>query len=86
MAVPASVFAEYGKPILIGVGIAFIILEIIIVGLRFYARRRSRVPVGIDDWLILLALVGSLERNAFQQATPQTPNPARRYYVQQPAL
>ena len=72
MAVPDSVFAQYGKPVLVGVGVTFIILEIIIVGLRFYARRRSRVPVGIDDWMILLALVGRQERSAFQQAAPRS--------------
>lgn len=65
MAVPDSVFAQYGKPVLVGNGVTFTILPILVVGLRLYARRRSRVPVGIDDWFIVVALVGGLETNAF---------------------
>ena len=66
MAVPDSVFSQYGKPVLVGNCITFTILPIIVVGLRFYVRRRSRVPIGIDDWFIVLALVGGLESKALR--------------------
>ena len=39
----------------------FLVLPFIVVGLRFYARRFSRVAVGIDDWFILFALVSLQE-------------------------
>ncbi|KAI9736196.1 MAG: hypothetical protein M1834_001081 [Cirrosporium novae-zelandiae] len=36
------------------------ILQIIVVLLRFYARKIKKVPYAIDDYLIVLALLGSL--------------------------
>lgn len=39
------------------VAISFTVLEIIFVGLRYVAQRLNRRPFGIDDWLILPALV-----------------------------
>lgn len=53
----SRVFDQYSKPVLIGNGFAFTILPIIVVSLRFYARRVARVAVGPDDWSIIVALV-----------------------------
>ena len=57
MAVSEGVFAQYSKPVLVGNGVAFTILPILVVVLRFYARHISRVAAGIDDWCIVAALV-----------------------------
>jgi hypothetical protein len=48
----------YGKRVLVGTGIAFSILPTIAVGLRFYARRIGGAKLGLDDWLMVPALVG----------------------------
>lgn len=42
-----------------GIGIAFPLVEIIVVGCRFWLRYTQQRAVGIDDWLILSALVCS---------------------------
>ncbi|OKL61810.1 hypothetical protein UA08_02875 [Talaromyces atroroseus] len=39
------------------VGIFFVLLAILAVGLRLYTRRLLRNKIGIDDWLIIAALV-----------------------------
>ena len=57
MSESSRVFTQYSKPDIVGAGITFTILPMIVVGLRFYARRVSRAPVGIDDWSIVVALV-----------------------------
>lgn len=57
MQTSSRLFDQYTKPVLVGNGVAFTILPIIVVSLRFYARRVARVVVGIDDWCIVVALV-----------------------------
>ena len=57
MAISDRVFAQYPKSVLVGNGIAFTLLPIVVVLLRFYARRISHVAPGIDDWSIVTALV-----------------------------
>ena len=57
MSESSRVFTQYSKSDIVGAGITFTILPIIVVGLRFYARGLSRAPVGIDDWSIVVALV-----------------------------
>ena len=56
-----SVFSEYPKSVLVGVGLFLTILTIIIVALRFYARYRTPAGIGSDDWVILFALVSISE-------------------------
>lgn len=51
------VFDQYSRPVLVGNGIAFVLLPMIVVSLRFYARRVARGAVGLDDWCIIVALV-----------------------------
>lgn len=51
------VSSQYQKPVLVGVGVTFTILPMVVVGLRFYARHFTRATVGMDDWFILFALV-----------------------------
>lgn len=57
MQISRPLFDQYTKPVLVGNGVAFTVLPIIVVSLRFYARRVARVAVGIDDWCIVVALV-----------------------------
>ncbi|CAO1601782.1 hypothetical protein XANCAGTX0491_005418 [Xanthoria calcicola] len=57
MQISTRTFDQYTKPVLVGNGVTFTILPIIIVGLRFYARRVARLAPGIDDWCIVVALV-----------------------------
>lgn len=52
-------FSQYSSQVLVGNGVAFTILPMIFVALRFYARRVARAAVGIDDCCIVLALVRS---------------------------
>ena len=56
------VFSEYPPPVLVGVGITFMVLPVIVVCLRFFARRFTRVAIGIDDWSIIVALVCAIAR------------------------
>ncbi|KAJ5728211.1 hypothetical protein N7493_004541 [Penicillium malachiteum] len=49
---------------LIGVSIAIAVLQILIVAARFYARYTQRQKYGIDDYLIILALVASVGQSA----------------------
>ena len=45
------------RPTILGLSIAFPIISIVAVLLRFESRRVSRVQFGSDDWTILAALV-----------------------------
>lgn len=47
----------YGRSVLVGTGVAFSVLPIITVSLRFYARSISRAKLGADDWIMIPALV-----------------------------
>ena len=42
---------------IIGTGVVFTVLTITAVGLRFVSKRITRATVGIDDWLLLAALL-----------------------------
>ena len=42
---------------LLAMSVVFIPLLVLVVSLRFYARAFSRLPLEIDDWLMLPALV-----------------------------
>lgn len=64
------VFTEYPNQVLVGVGVALTVLPFIVVGLRFYARRVSRIATGVDDWCIVVALVRNREPQ-FYKATYQ---------------
>ena len=46
-----------GKGALEAVAVVFAILPMVAVGLRFYARSLSNAKLGIDDWLMIPALV-----------------------------
>jgi hypothetical protein len=46
------------------VAIAFIILEVFFVGMRYLAQRLGRKPWGWDDWVMLPALILCLGVNA----------------------
>ncbi|KAF2737795.1 hypothetical protein EJ04DRAFT_430322, partial [Polyplosphaeria fusca] len=43
------------RPIFIAANVVFLVLAFVAVGLRFFARRKSKTPLGWDDWLICLA-------------------------------
>lgn len=47
----------YGGNALVGVSAALAGLQIIFVVARFYTRFMQRMKIGVDDYLILLALV-----------------------------
>lgn len=44
-------------PAIIGTGVAFTVLTVSGVALRFVSKRLARNPVGADDWLLLFALL-----------------------------
>jgi hypothetical protein len=48
---------EYNGSQLVGTSIAFLILNPIFVGLRFYARHTTKAKTGYDDYLVIPALV-----------------------------
>ena len=50
-------FHEYPKSVLVGVGLALTVAAIFIVALRLILRRQMRVKIGIDDWIIVFAVV-----------------------------
>lgn len=52
--------ARDNKPVILGLSIAFPLIAIASVILRFEARRIKRLKPGADDWTILAALVGLL--------------------------
>ena len=55
-----SAVSQYNKAVIVGVGSALTLLAIIVVALRFFARRRCRVQYDWDDWSIFLALASGL--------------------------
>lgn len=56
----------YDKSVLIGTGVTFLILPMIAVALRFYARSLSRAKLGADDWIMIPALVSKSPRMVFE--------------------
>lgn len=59
----------FSKANMDGSAIAFSILPCIAVACRFRARRLNRIALGIDDWLMVPALVCSLGVRAFRRLT-----------------
>ncbi|KJZ78233.1 hypothetical protein HIM_02271 [Hirsutella minnesotensis 3608] len=55
---------EYSGDQLLAVAVSFSILEIVFVGFRYLAQRLSRKPFGLDDWLMIPALILCLGLNA----------------------
>lgn len=50
-------YNPYSRGVLIGTAILFIITSVIAVGLRFYARRLIKSPLGWDDWITIPSMV-----------------------------
>ena len=50
-------YNPYTSPVLIGTGILFIIIPVAAVTVRFYARLSTAARLGIDDWLVIPAVV-----------------------------
>ncbi|KAI2615210.1 hypothetical protein GGR54DRAFT_632309 [Hypoxylon sp. NC1633] len=50
-------YNPYPRPVLVGTGVLFIIVPILTVGLRFYARLMSSAKLGIDDWVAIPSMV-----------------------------
>ena len=44
-------------PAIIGTGVAFTALAVTAVGLRFTSKKFTSAPFGVDDWLLLAALL-----------------------------
>jgi hypothetical protein len=57
---PANYNTENRSHVLLGVGVTFIVLEIIAFALRVTARRINHVPFGWDDSLMIPALILNL--------------------------
>lgn len=53
-----SFFDTPSVPALWGAIIPFFALSCVVVGLRFYVRRRLRQPLKVDDWLQIPSLIG----------------------------
>ena len=53
----SSYFYEYTGSKLIAVAITFIALDIIFVGLRYYARSMHKTAIGLDDIFVAPALI-----------------------------
>ena len=54
------ILAEYNGYHLRNVAIAFIVLEVFFVGLRYVARYISRAPTGLDDIFMIPSLITNL--------------------------
>jgi hypothetical protein len=52
-------FADDNGPVIVGCAIFFIVFSTIIVGLRFLSRFLRKLPLGIDDYFTVPALVGA---------------------------
>ncbi|KAK5636778.1 hypothetical protein RRF57_012490 [Xylaria bambusicola] len=50
-------YNPYPSSVLIGTGILFIIIPVAAVTLRFYARLSTAARLGIDDWLVIPAVI-----------------------------
>ena len=57
---PPGYLAEYSGDELVRVAAAFIVLEILFVGARFYAKTKIVAPLGPDDYVLLPALFCAL--------------------------
>jgi hypothetical protein len=57
---PPGYFEEYSGNSLEGISIAFIVLGVAFVTLRFMSRRYTKIQGALDDTLILLALVSNI--------------------------
>ena len=57
---PPGYLEEYSGDDLIRVSAVFIVLQILIVGARFFAKTKVVAPLGVDDYVILPALLCAL--------------------------
>ena len=49
--------------------VIFAVLPVVAVGLRFYARSISNAKLGIDDWLMIPAMVGLIQGRRYDCLT-----------------
>ena len=61
---PPAYVAEFSGNKLVNVCVAFIPVQIFFVVLRYISRYLGKVPMGIDDWLILPSLASNLILNS----------------------
>lgn len=47
------------KNVALGMPVAFTVLAVLLVALRFYIRTRMKTGLGWDDWTMLLAVVSA---------------------------
>lgn len=47
----------YNRSVLLGTAIAFIVVSILFVAVRFYARSLTRAHLGLDDFMTVLSLM-----------------------------
>lgn len=57
---PLGYLNEYCGGQLIGNAVSFIVLELVFAGVRFWAHKRQRRNWGVDDWLMVPALLANL--------------------------
>ncbi|RAK82539.1 uncharacterized protein BO72DRAFT_491029 [Aspergillus fijiensis CBS 313.89] len=57
---PLGYLNEYCGGQLIGTAVSFIVLELVFAGVRFWAHKRQRRNWGVDDWLMVPALLANL--------------------------
>lgn len=50
-------YQPYPQSVLIGTSVLFVIIPIVAVGLRFYARSLVAARLGIDDWITIPSMV-----------------------------
>jgi len=54
---PPGYVDENVGPHVVGVAVAFIVLEIFLVAMRFTSRYLNKIPIGLDDIFIIPSLV-----------------------------
>lgn len=64
-ALPPAYIAESSAANLHNGAIAFTVLEVVFVGLRYASKIIGRVPRGVDDLLVTVSLVCCVAMNAF---------------------
>lgn len=57
---PPGYASEYSGDKLRDVAIAFIVIDVVFVGLRYVSQWVGRKPMGLDGWLMLPALLANL--------------------------
>ncbi len=62
------------------IGVLFPVLGSVAVSLRFYTRHSQKAEIGIDDWLILPALVKNPLLNALAPSPTEPGSPWNRFW------